>query len=132
MKNHRRRLLFMEKKSEYLDPESFYGMKEWISTQTFDIVSKDPSFDIYTNFVCAHEFVCDSRSPPVGATALRSWKPKHTVRIVFTSIAQAMQLAILNLMPSVRPYCVIGADSTYKLTHIRDFKVSGYHSILFL
>jgi len=98
----------------------------------FGVISKDASFNIYTNFVCAHEFVSDSRSPPVGATTLRSWKPKHTIRIVFTSIAQAMQFAVLNLMPSVRPYCVIGADSTYKLTRIRNFKVSDHHSFLYL
>jgi len=98
----------MEKRSECFDPDSFYGIKEWISNQTFCIVSKDPSFNIYTNFVYAHEFVSDSRSPPVGAITLRSWKPKHTIRIVFTSIAQAMQLAVLNLMPSIRPYLHLG------------------------
>ena len=126
MCNHR---LSIKKKMNQLnsfngDPESFSAIKQWALSQTYSVLSQDPSFNEHTNFVCAHEFLPDSSAPPVDPTSLRKWNPKHIIRIVFTSISQSMQLPALNLIPSVRDYCVPFSDTTYKLTHIKDFKVS--------
>ena len=42
------------------DPESFAGIQEWINTQSYEALSTKTDFNIFTNFVCAYEFVPDT------------------------------------------------------------------------
>ena len=116
--------------SEKYQNDSFIHIKDWVISNTYDIVSARNDFNIYSLFVAAHELVPDLSPPPSDPILRKSWKPKHRIRIVLCSIAMALNFPILQLKPSLLRYFCVSADSTFKLAIFNLVKVSAITNFL--
>ena len=98
-------------------------LHDWAKAHTYDVLSEDTNFDEHTIFVAAHEIVPDIRPFPKTARERKYFQPKHTVRIVLTSIAMSYMLPVLSLHPDVFPIVTWMADATHKMSVTREIKV---------
>jgi len=74
-------------------------LHDWAKAHTYDVLSQDTNFDEHTIFVAAHEIAPDIRLFPRTKRERKDFQPKHTVRIVLTSIAMLYMLPVLSLHP---------------------------------
>ena len=105
------------------EPDSFYAIEQYALSLSFEKLSIRDDFSNDTVFLCASEFVPDTSQAPISVRDRIAWHPKHVMRMVFTSVNMCMQIPILCLKPNIKQFCVISADSTYKLSFLPDMKV---------
>lgn len=108
------------------EKDSILHIREWVKENTFEKKKDFPEFNLYTVFVAAYEIKIDTAPPQLNLTREErmSWRPKHVVRVVLTSIAMALQFPLLQLKPSLHRYSVISADTTFKLSLLQLLKVN--------
>ena len=111
MNNHR---LSLKKKLNQLnlfhgDSESFFCYQ---TMGTFTNL-------FYTNFVCSPEFLHDSSIPPTNLTKLRKLRPKEISFYIYLSIYADTPFKSTTICS----WLLCSLFSTYKLIHIKDFKV---------
>ena len=99
------------------------SIAEWAENNSYENVSSRPGFDIHEPFVCATDIKLDTTEPPSSQSARKTWIPKHTCRVVITSIAMVSYIPAICARGDVFSVMCFSSDTTHKIFLAKGFRL---------